>query len=168
MQQEQIQHNILLYACQGETYAAHDPFVYEHVLGIITSGVAEQYTDQGVISYGAGTLMLLHRNQLLKVTKKHFDGKPFATINILLNQETLKKYSLEHNVQANGIYIGEPNVVLENDAFMKGYFDSLLPYFPQPEKLTPNLAQAKTTEAIEIVVAQSCIEKLFVRFQRAL
>jgi len=164
MQQEQNQQNILLYACEGEIYTGHDPFVYEHILGIITSGIADHYTDKGVISYGAGTLMLIRRNQLLMVTKKHFDGKPFATINILLDQETLKRYSLEHNIHANGIYTGEPNVLLENDAFMKGYFNSLMPYFPQPEKLTPILAQAKTTEAIELLLRNAVLKNFLFDF----
>lgn len=164
MQQEQIQRNILLLACEPETDFGHDPFVYEHILGLITSGVAERHTDKGVVSYGAGTLMLLRRNQLLKVTKKHFDGKPFATINILLDQETLKKYSLEHDVQANGIYTGEPNVLLENDVFMKGYFNSLMPYFVQPEKLTPILAQAKTTEAIALLLRNPALKNFLFDF----
>jgi AraC-like DNA-binding protein len=164
MPQDQLQQNVLLYACEGQKYVEHDPFIYEHVLGLIISGVAERYTAKGVISYGAGTVMLLRRNQLLKATKKPFEGKPFATINILLDQETLKKYSLEHNVQASGVYSGELNVLLENDAFMQGYFSSLMPYFPYPEKLTPNLAQAKTTEAIELLLRNPALKDFLFDF----
>jgi AraC-like DNA-binding protein len=164
MQQEQIQQNILLLACEGDKHFEHDPFVYEHVLGVITSGIAEQHTDRGVITYGAGTLMLLRRNQLLKVTKKHFEGKPFTTINIVLDQETLQKYSREHNIQASAIYTDEPNVVLENDAFMKGYFSSLMPYFSQPEKLTPILAQVKTSEAIALLLRNPALKNFLFDF----
>ncbi|MES2829804.1 MAG: AraC family transcriptional regulator [Bacteroidota bacterium] len=152
MQQTEVQRNIMLLTCEAGNDYGHDPFVYEHVLGLITSGVAERYTDNGPVSYLPGTMMLLRRNQLLKVTKKSFDGKPFSTINVLLDQEILKKFSLDHDVRANGIYTGESNILLENDVFMKGYFNSMMPYFAQPEKLTPILAQAKTTEGIELLL----------------
>jgi hypothetical protein len=38
VQQEQINRNIVLYACEGETHLEHDLFVYEHYIGTITSG----------------------------------------------------------------------------------------------------------------------------------
>ena len=152
MQEEQIKRNIILQACEGETHFGYTHFVHEHVLGLITSGIAEHYTPEGVTTYTAGTLCLFRRIQLMKTIKKTLGGKPFTTINIFLDQETLKKYSLEHNVKATGIYTGEPNVMLENDEFMKGYFNSLMPYFAQPEKLTPTLEYVKTIEAIELLL----------------
>jgi len=152
MQEEQIKRNIILQACEGETHFGYTHFVHEHVLGLITSGIAEHYTPEGVTTYTAGTLCLFRRIQLMKTIKKPFGGKPFTTINIFLDQETLKKYSLEHNVKVTGIYNGEPNVMLENDEFMKGYFNSLMPYFAQPEKLTPTLEYVKTIEAIELLL----------------
>ncbi len=150
--QNSIRHNIQLYSCAGEAETEHDPFVYEHSLSFITSGSAEIFTSEGAISYPAGTLSLIRRNQLLKVTKKPDGEKPFASVSVFLDQETLKKYSLEYDVKANGIYTGSPNVVLEVDPFLRGFFDSLMPYFAQPEKLTPVLEQLKTTEAIELLL----------------
>lgn len=152
MQKEQINRNIILQACEGDRHFRHTHFVHEHVLGLITSGIAEHYTPAGVTTYTAGTVCLFKRTQLMKTIKKPFEGKGFTTINIFLDQETLKKYSLEHNVKADGIYIGEPNVMLENDEFIKGYFGSLMPYFEQPEKLTPTLEYVKTIEAIELLL----------------
>jgi len=68
---------------------------------------------------------------------------------------------MEYDVKANGIYIGEPVVILENDTFMKGYFDSLMPYVHQPEKLTPILAQAKTTEIIALLLRNPAVYEQF-------
>lgn len=164
MQQEQINRNIILYACEHETHLDHDPFVYEHYIGIITSGSADHYTEKGVVNYPAGSLCLVRRNQLLKVIKKPDGQKPFATITIFLEQETLKEYSLKHDVKANGIYMGEPILISENDAFMKGYFDSLMPYFDQPEKLTPILAQAKTTEVIALLLRNPALKNFLFDF----
>jgi AraC-like DNA-binding protein len=152
MQKEQINRNITLQACEGDKHFRHTHFVHDHVLGLITSGIAEHYTPDGVTTYTPGTVCLFKRTQLMKTIKKPFEGKPFTTINIFLDQETLKKYSLEHDLIADRTYTGEPNVMLENDDFMKGYFSSLMPYFEQPEKLTPTLEYVKTIEAIELLL----------------
>jgi AraC-like DNA-binding protein len=152
MQQKQTHRNIILQACEGDTHLGHTQFVHDHVLGLVTSGTAEHYTPEGVTTYSAGTLCLFKRIQLMKTVKKPLAGKPFTTINIFLDQQTLKKYSLEHDIRAEGTYNGEPNVILDNDEFMKGYFSSLMPYFAQPDKLTPAMEYLKTIEAIELLL----------------
>jgi len=164
MQQEQINQNIILYDCEGETLLDHDPFVYEHYIGIITGGSVDHYTDKGVVNYPTGSLCLVRRNQLLKAIKKPDGQIPFSTITVFLEQKTLKAYSAEHDVNANGIYMGGPVVILENDAFIKGYFDSLMPYFGQPEKLTPILAQAKTTEVIALLLRNPALKNFLFDF----
>jgi AraC-like DNA-binding protein len=156
--------NVLLYTCHDETPFGHDPFVYENYIGIITSGSAEHYTDKGVITYPTGSLCLVKRNQLLKVVKKPDGQKPFATITVFLEQETLQEYSAAHNLKADGIYVGEPISLVENDAFLAGYFGSLLPYFDQPEKLTPVLAQAKTTEVIALLLRNPALKNFLFDF----
>ncbi|MBJ6142804.1 AraC family transcriptional regulator [Hymenobacter sp. BT559] len=156
--------NVLLYTCHDETPFGHDPFVYENYIGIITSGSADHYTEKGVITYPTGSLCLVKRNQLLKVVKKPDGQKPFATITVFLEQETLKQYSEEHNIKADGIYTGESVSLVENDAFLAGYFGSLLPYFDQPEKLTPILAQAKTTEVIALLLRNPALKNFLFDF----
>lgn len=157
------QHNIL-YSCGDETHLEHDPFVYEHALSLCISGTAEFYSGKTIISYPEGSLCLVRKNQLLKILKKPADGKSFVSITIFLNQEVLKKYSLEHHIQPDGMYFGEPNVLLENDAFMKGYFNSLIPYFAQPEKLTTTLSQTKTTEVIELLLRNPALKNFLFDF----
>jgi len=164
MQQDQIKSNIILQVCEGEAHFGYTHFVHEHVLGLITSGIAEHYTPDHVTTYTPGTLCLFRRIQLMKTIKKPFEGKPFTTINIFLDQKTLKKYSLEHDIKADGVYNGEQNVILENDEFMKGYFNSLTPYFAQPEKLTPTLAYVKTIEAIELLLRNPALKNFLFDF----
>jgi AraC-like DNA-binding protein len=156
--------NVLLYTCHDEIPFGHDPFVYESYIGIITSGSADHYTEKGVITYPTGSLCLVKRNQLLKVVKKPDGQKPFATITVFLEQETLKEYSAQHQVKADGVYAGEPISLVENDAFLSGYFNSLLPYFDQPEKLTPILAQAKTTEVIALLLRNPALKNFLFDF----
>lgn len=164
MQKEQMNRNIILQVCTNEERFGQTHFVHEHVLGLITSGKAEHYTPDGVTTYHAGTLCLFRRVQLMKTTKKSFNGSPFTTVNIFLDQDTLKKYSLEHDISADGIYAGDTNVMLDNDVFMKGYFDSLMPYFAQPDKLTPTLEYVKTIEAIELLLRKPALKNFLFDF----
>ncbi len=163
MQEYSRQHNIL-YSCVGENHLEHDPFVYEHALAFSISGIAEFYSGDSVISYPAGTLCLARRNQLLKIVKKPAGGKPFSSITVFLQQEMLKKYSQEYDLHADGMYVGEPNVLLKYDAFFKGYFESLKPYFAETEKLTPILAKAKTTEVIELLLRNPALKNFLFDF----
>ncbi|MBO2012222.1 helix-turn-helix domain-containing protein [Hymenobacter negativus] len=62
------------------------------------------------------------------------------------------------------MYGGEPVSLVENDAFLTGYFGSLMPYFDQPEKLTPVLAQAKTTEVIALLLRNPALKTFLFDF----
>lgn len=160
---ELMQHNIVLFSCSNDEFG-HDPFVSEHWLVLIVQGKSEMYSDDGIVSHPAGTLGLVRKNQLVKTVKKTDGEKPFKSISICIDQQTLKKFSAEYDIKADGIYTGEPNVPIENDAFMKAYFNSLMPYFAQPEKLTPTLAQIKTTEAIELLLHNPALKNFLFDF----
>ncbi|OQP41093.1 AraC family transcriptional regulator [Niastella yeongjuensis] len=161
--QEPGQHNIALFSCSTDEFG-HDPFVYEHWLVLIVSGRSEMFSDERIVSYPQGTLGLIRKNQLIKTTKKADGEKPFKSISICIDQQTLKKFSAEYGVKAEGIYTGEPFVLLENDVFMRSYFNSIMPYFAQPEKLTPVLAQIKTTEAIVLLLRNAALKNFLFDF----
>ncbi|WPQ63633.1 AraC family transcriptional regulator [Chitinophaga sancti] len=160
-----FQHNIALSFFTEDEKQEHDPFVYEHVLGLIVSGSVDFYTDNKAVSHYTGTLSLIRKNQLVKAVKKIDPvSNKFISINIFLTQDALKKYSLEYGIKSEKVYSGASNVLLENDAFMRGYFDSLLPYLAKPEILTPILAQAKTTEAIELLLRNPVLKDFLFDF----
>lgn len=162
---QNIEQYNMLYSCSGEIYTNHDPFVYEHALSFSISGTAEFYSGNSMVSYPEGSLCLARRNQLLKILKKPaIDGTPFSAVTIFLSQEMLKAYSLQHKVQADGPYVGDSILRIGNDDFMKGYFNSLMPYFAQPEKLTHTLAQNKTTEVIELLLRNSVLKNFLFDF----
>ncbi|XZF14815.1 helix-turn-helix domain-containing protein [Chitinophagaceae bacterium MMS25-I14] len=158
-----MQHNIILYSSATNEFS-HDPFVSEHWLVLVVSGTSEIFSDGGVVSHPAGTLGLVRKNQLVKTTKKTDGEKPFRSISICIDQQTLRKFSAEYGVEANGIYTGEPNILVENDEFMKAYFNSLMLYFSQPEKLTATLAQIKTVEVIELLLHNPVLKNFLFDF----
>lgn len=132
---------------------------------MIVSGTVDFYTDNKAVSHYAGTLSLIRKNQLVKAVKKPDPvSNKFISINIFLTQDALKKYSLEYSVKSESVYTGEPNVLMENDPFMRGYFDTLIPYVSKPEILTPILAKVKTTEAIELLLRNPVLKDFLFDF----
>ncbi len=161
--QDRLKYNIL-YSCTGEAKRGHEPFVAEHSLTYITSGEIHLHTAKGVLVFPKGTLGLIRRNQLVKAVKIPEADAPFISINILLDQNSLHRYSIEHDVKTSGAYTGESLIQLPVDPFMKGYFDSLLPYFENPEQLSKTLAEVKTTEAIELLLRNNALKNLLFDF----
>jgi AraC-like DNA-binding protein len=161
--QDRLQYNIL-YSCTGEAKRGHEPFVQEHALAYIISGEMRLHTDRGVMVGAKGTLGLIRRNQLVKAVKTPAADGPFMAINVLLDQRSLREYSASHGVQATGIYTGEQLVELPLDPFLKGYFDSLWPYFENPGQLTEILARTKTTEVITLLLRDPSLKNLLFDF----
>jgi len=163
MIQDRLRYNIL-YSCTGEARRGHEPFVQEHALAYMISGEIHLHTDYGVQVFTKGSIGIIRRNQLVKSVKKPGADGPFMAINVLLDQLSLRQYATEHNIQATGIYTGSSLIELTADAFLKGYFNSLLPYFENPDQLTDTLARAKTTEAIALLLRDSSLLNLLFDF----
>jgi AraC family transcriptional regulator, exoenzyme S synthesis regulatory protein ExsA len=156
-------HNIVFFSSSTGEFS-HDPFISEHWLVFIVSGFSEMFSPEGVTTYPAGTLALVRKNQLVKTIKKADGEIPFKSISICIDQQTLQKFSAEYDVKPDGPYSGEPTLQIENDAYMKAYFNSLMPYFSQPGKLTPVLAQIKTAEVIEMLIHKPSLKNLLFDF----
>jgi len=164
MKKNELQYNIL-YSCSDEKERGGEKLVVEHVLCFIISGEIQFYNNKGMYLYKAGKMALLRKNLLVKSVKyPATDGTPFQSLNVFLDQESLKKYSSAHQRIANGIYDGEPIVDLSDDAFIKGYFDSLLPYFNSDVPLSEHLAVLKTNEAIELLLRYGKLANLLLDF----
>lgn len=159
------QHNIL-FSCTGAHTRSHDAFLPEHSLWLIVSGEMDVFTDGTVETYGKGTLLLAKKNQLIKAVKKSGSDKPFMAISIVLDQASLKEYSVANNVTASNAYVGEPNVILSSDPFLTGYFDSLIPYFDRTGELTATLAKAKNTEIITLLLRNPVVRNLLFDFNK--
>lgn len=144
--------NNLLYSCVDRTQRSNEQFVPDHCLGYLIAGEAQFTTAGTVRTFKAGAVGLVRRNQLIKSVKIPPPGGEFKSINIFFSQELLRRYSTEHNVQATSKYEGEPVNLFPADPFIKGYFDSLLPYFDTPARMNEVLTEVKTIEAIELVL----------------
>ena len=142
----------LLYSCVDKRQRGNEQFVSEHALGYIISGETHLITAEGTKVFAAGTLGLVRRNQLLKSFKVPAPDGEFKSLNIFIDQGFLRKYSVDHKIDVSEKYTGEYLKILPPDPFLKGYFDSLVPYFNHPEQLKSTLAEIKTTEAVELLL----------------
>ena len=163
MLQDRTKANIL-FSCTGQARKDFEPFVEDHALLFILNG--EMIINDGfsVTNFTKGELGFISKNQLLKTQKIPQDNKPFMGISILLPKEILFNYSKEHNIIPKGNYTGKPSFLLPHDSFLKSYFDSLIPYFENPDALTKKLATIKTIEAIELLLTKTSMQNILFNF----
>jgi len=149
---EHLQHNIL-YSCTTNNKRGHEHLVMEHSLGYLLAGEIQFHNNDGMQVIKEGSIGIIRKNELTKTVKiPPQGGGIFKAINILIDQQHLRQYGSENNVQADGPYRGAPLLDLSGDAFLKGYFDSLSPYFDQPDQLTKEMTDLKTNEAIKLLL----------------
>jgi AraC-like DNA-binding protein len=144
--------NNLLYSCVDQKQRGNEQFVPEHALGYIISGETHLQTKDGTKIFQAGSMGLIRRNQLVKSVKIPPQEGAFRSINIFLEQDFLRSYSMEHGLTATEKYTGGNFLLLPPDPFIRGYFDSLLPYFNHAVQPEPALAGLKTREAVELLL----------------
>lgn len=147
-----MDHNIL-YNCEYQRKYGSEQIVQEHALAYMVSGNTEFITNSGVKIFGPGNMGLIRKNQLLKALKlPEESGKPYKAINVIFNQQTLRAYAAERNIEKQEVYWGNPIHLISANQFLESYFQSLIPYFDHPKELTPSLAEIKTREAIELLL----------------
>ncbi|HEY6899676.1 MAG TPA: AraC family transcriptional regulator [Puia sp.] len=105
------------------------------------------------ISMKQGEMLLIRKNQLGEITKTPLDGKDYQTIVICLKEDLLRKIALEERVEASRKYSGDPNILIPGNDFLRGFFQSIIPYVQHPEeKLTEALGLLKVKEAVQLLL----------------
>lgn len=154
MTADDISINNILFSCDKKRKYADEQVVVDHALGLIVSGKLEAHFANQKVESKVGNIALIRRNELVKVLKiPDDDGRPFKAINIFLTQDILREYALQNKISKQEKYVGPPIIDLSQNRFIRAYWDSLLPYFNEPEKFSPKMAQLKTNEAIELLLS---------------
>ena len=92
------------------------------------------------------------------------NDEPFMSVSVLFKQELLQMYGRRNNIKVTGIYTEESIFPITADPFMKGYFDSLIPYFEESEQMTETLANIKTFELIELLLRSPSMKNVLFDF----
>lgn len=161
---EHMQHNIM-YSCSTQSKRGHEHLAHEHTLGCVLAGEIHFFTNEGTAIAREGSIGIVRKNQLAKTIKvPPANGGPFMAINIVIDQQHLRKYGNDNNIYASGPYLGPSIIEFPGDAFLKGYFDSLLPYFNNPDQLSKTMADIKTNEVIELLLRKQELRDFLLDF----
>jgi AraC-like DNA-binding protein len=127
---------------------------FEHsTLVLQVSGVFKLETASQRISMSQGEMLLIRKNQLGEITKIPRDGGDYQTIIIRLQEDLLRKIALEEQIETGPKYTGKPNILIPGNDFLRGFFQSVMPYVLHPdEKITTALGLIKVKEAVRLLL----------------
>jgi AraC-like DNA-binding protein len=141
-----------VYSCTFEQRHSYEQFVPYHVLAFQFSGETHIQHQNGKLVLKKNQILLAQKNQLAKSIKIPATDKVYKSISVIITDAALQQYALDNSIHENKNYTGEKNLLLKPDALLKSYFQSLLPYVEQSEKISKKLAAIKTNEAIELLL----------------
>lgn len=105
------------------------------------------------ISMRAGEMLLIRKNQLGQITKTPLPDEHYQTIVISLQEELLRKIALEEQIEIQQKYTGPSNILIPGNDFLRGYFQSVIPYVRnREEKITTALGLLKVKEAVQLLL----------------
>ncbi|MDO6432886.1 AraC family transcriptional regulator [Flavitalea sp. BT771] len=128
-------------------------FFGHNTLVLQVSGQFTLETADQRISMGRGEMLLIRKNQLGEITKMPLDGEDYQTIVICLQEDMLRKFALEEQIEIGEKYTGPGNILIPGNDFLRGFFQSVIPYVRHSEeKITTAVGMLKVREAIQLLL----------------
>ncbi|SFO55550.1 AraC-type DNA-binding protein [Chitinophaga sp. YR627] len=128
-------------------------FLEHNVLVLQVSGQFTLETARQKISLQKGQMLLIGKNQLGQITKMPLPGENYQTIVITLQEDLLRKVALEEKIVVNKPYAGPRNILVPVNDFLKGYFESVIPYARNREaNIPPAIGILKVKEAVALLL----------------
>ncbi|OUJ74961.1 helix-turn-helix domain-containing protein [Hymenobacter crusticola] len=142
----------ILYSCYFAASREGEQFVSEHILSYQLAGAIVTNDGDNAQTFGEGSLRLHKRNRLVKFSKQLPAQGQFKSVSVTLDQEALRRFSLEYGYHAEKHPAGAAIVELPLTPFYKSYFDSLQPYEQLAEPGNEALLALKVHEAIMLLL----------------
>lgn len=128
-------------------------FWKHHTLILQVSGQFTLETSEQNISMTGGEMLLIGKNQVGTLTKTPLAGANYETIVISLQEDLMRKIVLEEKLEADRKYIGPPNILIPSNEFLKGYFQSIVPYARNSgAHMTDEMGILKVKEGIKLLL----------------
>ena len=64
----------------------------------------------------------------------------------------MRKYALENQIDSNEKYNGPSNILIPENAFLPGFFNSLIPYTQNHKEINDQLSNIKVKEAFQLLL----------------
>ncbi|MFD2287607.1 helix-turn-helix domain-containing protein [Pedobacter petrophilus] len=124
-----------------------------HTLILQVSGDLVLETAVQKIAMGGGELLLIGKNQLGTLSKTPLIGANYETIVISLQEDLLRKIALEEKLETGQKYTGLPNILVPLNAFLQGYFQSVIPYARSSgSAVTDEMGILKVREGVKLLL----------------
>ena len=128
-------------------------FLSHNTLVLQVSGHFTLETVSQKVSMRRGEMLLIGKNQLGQITKTPLPDEDYETIVISLQEDLLRKIALEESIEIQQKYTGPPNILIPENDFFKGYFQSVIPYVRNPsEKLSTTMGMLKVNEGVKLLL----------------
>lgn len=128
-------------------------FWNHHTLVLQVSGQFLLETSAQTISMTGGEMLLIGKNQLGTLTKTPLPGGHYETIVISLQEDLLRKIVLEEKLEADQKYVGPPNILVPTNEFLRGYFQSIIPYARSAgATMTDEMGILKVKEGVKLLL----------------
>ena len=128
-------------------------FIEHSSLVLQVSGQFTLTTANEKLTLKKGEMLLIRKNQLGEITKMPLPGEQYQTILIRLNEDLLRKIALEEQMETIEKYIGPLNLIIPGNEFLKGFFQSILPYAQHPrQQLVEAVGMLKVREAVLLLL----------------
>lgn len=125
----------------------------QHTLILQVSGQLTMETSVENISMNGGQMLLIGKNQLGTLSKTPVAGGNYETIVISLQDDLLRKIALEENLEPDRKYSGRSNIIIPSNDFLKGYFQSVVPYARSSgAAMTDELGILKVKEGVKLLL----------------
>ena len=144
---------VIFYSYRSEMSKEKVCFLAHNTLVLQVSGQFTLETSTQKVSMKRGEMLLISKNQLATLTKNPEPDDNYQTIVISLQEELLRRIALEEHIEPQHGYLGPPNVLIPQNDFLRGYFQSVVPYLHNPEeKLTTTMGMLKVNEGVKLLL----------------
>ena len=145
---------VIFYAYLSATRKDKVGFLKHNTLVLQVSGHFRLETAAQEISMTKGQILLIGKNQLGTITKTPLPGEEmYETIVISLQEHLLREIALEEHIEIKQKYTGPLNILLPPGDFLKGYFQSIVPYVRNPQAdISAGMGLLKVKEAVKLIL----------------
>jgi len=144
---------VLFYAYLSAMRKEKVGFFTHCTLVLQVSGQFNLETSTQKISMKKGEMLLIGKNQLGQLTKIPLPNEDYETIVIVLQEDLLRKIALEEQIKIKEKYTGKPNILIPSNDFLRGYFQSVVPYVKNStERLPESIGMLKVNEGVKLLL----------------
>lgn len=128
-------------------------FWANHALVLMVSGQIGLETSSQSMTVKTGEVLLISKNQLGTLTKTPLSGGSYESIVIALHEDLLRQIAMDEQIATGGKYTGPPNIQIPANAFLQGFFQSIVPYTrTNAESLSNEMGVLKVREAVKLLL----------------